>query len=166
MKSCFFAVMADYSAHPLSTKDVEQRFTAIAASVVDSERHLELMSDFERLVQDRTAYVKANCTAGNPRAHPKPGKSESGAGGSHPICPITDGQKLMNDYAHACFSSILNADEKQREHNQKSCNPVDALIGGAFAARPVKRNDFVNVPKAMDAYWKEWENLESQEVWK
>ena len=40
------------------------------------------------------------------------------------------------------------------------------LIGGAFAARPVKRNDFVNVPKAMDAYWKEWKNLESQEVWK
>ena len=70
----------------------------------------------------------------------------------------------MNDFAHACFSSILNPNEKQREHNQKSGNPVDALIGSAFAARPVKRNDFVKLPKAMGAYWKEWKDIESGRV--
>ena len=48
MNSCFFAGMADYSAHPLFTEDVEQRLTAIAASVVDSERQFELIPDFER----------------------------------------------------------------------------------------------------------------------
>ena len=78
MKSCFFAGMADYSAHPLFTEDVEHRFTAIAASVVDSERQLDLASDFEKLVQESTAFVKANRTADNPRAHPKPGKAKSG----------------------------------------------------------------------------------------
>ena len=46
------------------------------------------------------------------------------------------------------------------------CNPFDALIGGAFAARPVKRNEFTGIQKAMDAYWIEWKNLESRQVWK
>ena len=173
MKSCFFAGMGDYSAHPLFTDDVEQRFTAIAAAVVDSERQLDLVSDFEKLVQHRSTYVKNNRTADNPRARPKPGRAKGGAAGSYPGGPTedatglpTDGQTLMGDYAHACFSSILNPNEKQREHNPQSCNPFDALLGGAFAARLVTRNEFLSVPKAMDAYWKECKNLESQEVWK
>ena len=73
---------------------------------------------------------------------------------------------LMDKYAHACFSSNMNPNAKVRKHNQKSCNPFDALIGGAFAARPVKRNEFTGVQKVMDAYWTGWKNLESRQVWK
>ena len=63
-------------------------------------------------------------------------------------------------------SAALNLNAKVGQHNQKSCNPFDALIGGAFAARPVKRKEFASIQKAMDAYWTEWKNLESRQVWK
>ena len=32
-------------------------------------------------------------------------------------------------------------------------------------ARPVKRSEFVGDPIAMEAYWKEWSNLEVKGVW-
>ena len=39
--------------------------------------------------------------------------------------------------------------------------PMSVLV-----AKPVSRSEFINNPKAMEAYWKEWTNLESKEVWK
>ena len=74
--------------------------------------------------------------------------------------------QMMNDYAHACFNSIMIPNQKGREHNQKSCSPFDALIGGACAAIPVQRKEYTNIQWATDAYWKEWDNLESREGWK
>ena len=50
------------------------------------------------------------------------------------------------------------------EHHQKTCNPFDAVSAGAFAARPVKRNEYMNIKEALDAYWKECKNLQSREV--
>ena len=35
-----------------------------------------------------------------------------------------------------------------------------------FAARPVRRNDYINDGKAMAAYRKEWEHFEQREVWR
>ena len=35
-----------------------------------------------------------------------------------------------------------------------------------LAARPVSRNEYTGVPQAMDAYWAEWNNLESKGVWR
>ena len=36
---------------------------------------------------------------------------------------------------------------------------------GFFAARPVRRNDYIGDTEAMKAYWKEWKNLEKRRVW-
>lgn len=36
---------------------------------------------------------------------------------------------------------------------------------GCFVARSVRRNDYINDPVAMKAYWKEWGNLEKRRVW-
>ena len=48
MNSCFFAGMTNYFAHPLSTDDVDERFSFIAAAVGDSERQFDLVADFEK----------------------------------------------------------------------------------------------------------------------
>ena len=79
---------------------------------------------------------------------------------------IKEGKEHKNDYAHACFNGIMNPDAKTREHNKSPCNLFDVLIGGVFAARLAKRNEFTGIQRAMDAYWAEWKNLESGEVWK
>ena len=31
--------------------------------------------------------------------------------------------------------------------------------------RPVSRSEYLDNPKAMEAYWKEWSNLEARETW-
>ena len=33
-------------------------------------------------------------------------------------------------------------------------------------SKPVQRKDFIHDEEARNAYWKEWNNLESKEVWK
>ena len=48
MKSCFFAGMADYSAHPMFTDDVNERFAAISSTVVTAERQVDLVAEFEK----------------------------------------------------------------------------------------------------------------------
>ena len=50
-------------------------------------------------------------------------------------------------------------------HRQKNVAPSKFPLSMA-SARPVNRSEFAKHPAAMDAYWKEWSNLESKEVWK
>ena len=35
-----------------------------------------------------------------------------------------------------------------------------------LVARPVTRAEYIKNPKAMEAYWKEWSNLEAKQVWR
>ena len=37
---------------------------------------------------------------------------------------------------------------------------------GLHSVRPVPRNEFVGDTIAMEAYWKEWKNLETKGVWR
>ena len=40
-----------------------------------------------------------------------------------------------------------------------------ALPFSILVARPVSRGECLDNPKAMDAYWKEWRNLEAKQTW-
>ena len=52
-----------------------------------------------------------------------------------------------------------------RTHREK-VGPSGMLPMSVLVAKPVSRSEFINNPKAMEAYWKEWTNLESKEVWR
>ena len=48
-------------------------------------------------------------------------------------------------------------------HRQKISG---ALAPSFLTCRPVSRSEFLNHPQAMDAYWKEWHNLEGKNVFR
>ena len=87
MKSCAFAGMRDYSAHPAFTDDADDRFAAIAHAVVDSERQFDMVSDFEQNVQDRVNYVRKNATPTNPRCRGPADRDAAGTAGLNPGGP-------------------------------------------------------------------------------
>ena len=77
--------MRDYLAHPMFTNDADDRFAAIAKTVVNSESQFDLVSDFEKLVQDRASYVRDKSTLTNPRCRGSADAPQVGLLGSIPV---------------------------------------------------------------------------------
>ena len=83
---------------------------------------------------------------------------------------ICDGVKKVNDTASAGFAAMLEelrefsetgtnvkkekGLKKHGNHRQKNLYGMN--MPGFFAARPVRRNDYINDETAMGAYCKEW----------
>ena len=49
----------------------------------------------------------------------------------------------------------------RQKHDDRCILPHSVLV-----ARSVSRSEFIAKPKAMEAYWKEWDNLEKKSVWR
>ena len=71
---------------------------------------------------------------------------------------------MMDELKEFSKVGTKSKDKKPGYHREKHLygNPMP----GFFAARPVKRNDYVGDADAMAAYWKEWMNLEKRKVWR
>ena len=78
------------------------------------------------------------------------------------------GVKEENDVASNAFISMLEELEIHRsmEHNERRPEGSHLNDPGFFAARPVTRSEYASDTNAMEAYWKEWKNLESKNVWR
>ena len=68
----------------------------------------------------------------------------------------------MNEYATAAFMSMMEelredkgVDAEEKRHQQHR-SKINGSMPGFFAAKPVKRNEYLNDTDAMKAYWKEW----------
>ena len=86
---------------------------------------------------------------------------------------VCDGVKVVNDQSSDAFISMMEelkefsqtgTNTKKKGHREKHLYGRSAP--GFFAARPVRRNDYINNDTAMQAYWKEWKNLEKRRVWR
>ena len=63
--------------------------------------------------------------------------------------------------------SIMKGHMAASTHRERNIVEDSAtMIRNLMVAKPVPRSEFIHNPKAMDAYWKEWSNLESKRVWK
>ena len=59
------------------------------------------------------------------------------------------------------FAMHSNRGRHRQKHDDRCILPHSVLV-----ARSVSRAEFIANPKAMEAYWKEWENLEKKSVWR
>ena len=124
---------------------------------VKSQRHgAEQMGLFETRVNERRDYVGRH------------GRSLCGA----ELMEVSDLSKLLRvdtEGPHAAFigcgGSTLGAQETHRERIdiQEGINGMQP--GYLNVARPVPRKEFAGNKAAMEAYWKEWTNLEKKETW-
>ena len=78
--------------------------------------------------------------------------------------------------AHAAPPRLLNATDFSEHDNftmrskvgrhRNRVRPEPILPYNILVARSVSRSEFLNNDDAMKAYWKEWQNLESKQVWR
>ena len=59
------------------------------------------------------------------------------------------------------FTMHSSRGRHRRKHDNRCILPHSVMV-----ARSVSRNEFISNPKAMDAYWKEWDNLQEKNVWR
>ena len=64
------------------------------------------------------------------------------------------------------FSRVGQKPRKKERGHHCEKRLYDNSMPGFYAARPVKRNDYIHDGDAMATYWKEWKNLEKREVWR
>ena len=58
------------------------------------------------------------------------------------------------------FTMHSSRGRHRKKYDQKCIMPHSVLV-----ARSVSRSEFISNLKAMDAYWKEWDNLEKKEFY-
>ncbi len=74
------------------------------------------------------------------------------------------GPELLDNRAHAGFDAMFTPAGNNTEHRSKHIeSPGGPLLG---AARPVAKNAYLVSEQAMEAYWKEWKNLERKQTWR
>ncbi len=69
---------------------------------------------------------------------------------------------------HERWSCEFEKKSAQGWHREKAAKPFEhnAIAHSLLVARPVSRTEFLANPKAMEAYWKELQNLEQKGVWR
>ena len=84
---------------------------------------------------------------------------------------VCDGVQIVNDQSSEAFISMIEelkefsqtgTNVKKKGHREKHLYGRSAP--GFFAARPVRRNDYINNTAAMQAYWKEWKLGEEESM--
>ncbi len=111
---------------------------------------LEEIAVFEKAVDVRYAFVAKHGRSSNTvEATDMAGLMQHGLG------PKLLNARYVDSYVEGQTRS------KQSRHRQKLPN---RLMPSLLAARPVSRNEYIGNRKAMEAYWKEWNNLESKNV--
>ena len=114
---------------------------------VQRER-LEEMAWFEREVDARTNARKSVANWSKDHAGDIAGLS------AHDSPPRLLRQDDLTD------GDVLRLSKTHRE----KVGPTGMLPMSVLVAKPVSRSEFIDNPKAMETYWKEWNNLESKEV--
>ena len=161
--------MEDSSKHALLHDN--PMFEAICAAMEESEKKWGSVSEFEAAVSDRFKEVMDRGRGPISVARRKADDAKA-ADSLNAIDPsiVCDGVKVVNDQSSDASISMLQElkEYSQTGTNKKKGHREKHLYGrsspGFFAARPVRRNDYVNNTDAMKAYWKEWKNLEKRRV--
>ena len=72
--------------------------------------------------------------------------------------------RLLNEYDILETNHFLRRSKRARHRDKIDASPI--LPYSMLVAKSVSRKDYVNNSAAMDAYWKEWNNLERKGVWR
>jgi hypothetical protein len=60
---------------------------------------------------------------------------------------------------------IFRRSTRHAHRDKATATEQTRLPFNTLVARPVSRSEYMSNPKAMEAYWKEWENLEKRQTW-
>jgi len=129
---------------PNAAMDIERQRSALEELVV-----------FEREVHNRYWFCKEKDTAKSEVAE----KSE--------LCGLevrSEPPRLLNDTDFRDDDSFANHSRLSR-HRQKTVSG-SVLPHSLLIARSVSKPEFVGNKKAMEACWKEWNNVEKKDVWR
>ena len=72
--------------------------------------------------------------------------------------------RLMTEFDIRESNHFLGRSKRARHREKVDNAPV--LPFSMLVAKSVSRKDYLGNPRAMDAYWKEWSNLERKGVWR
>ena len=132
-----------------------EAFPGLYAAIQAQREQWEEIASFEMAAKARGKYV---------RAHGRDCKSKRSVDadlcslGVHSAPPLISGASLLPDCDtfHRSQQGYWRSTRVAAEQV-----PLDFLV-----ARPVSRSEFLENPLAMEAYWKEWTNLEERKVWR
>ena len=123
---------------------------------IERERsYLEEITHFEEAANRRMMYVQRNPSVRGAQA-----AEQADLDGLQAHIPeprlLTD-----DDIAKEHYFGL----SKQFRHREKNAVTFD-MPGLLAGAKPVTRNEFMKDEHGVEAYWKEWQNLEQKKVWK
>ena len=129
-------------------------FDNMYARIERERSSLENIAASENQVHARMCYLKENG-----RSHDNAVQAELNSLAEHDTVPrilakddFRDGQDF--------------GESAQFRHREKQNSSGSMLPFTLYTSRPVNRNEYVGNKDAMDAYWKEWSNLETKGVWR
>ena len=171
--------MHDNSDHSLLA---DSMFEPICAAVEESEKSWNSVAEFEDAVSRRFSFINGKGGRMKKKVYQsksatKPPNGDAGdvnevysktftsdkMSDSPAVDPsvVRDGIDGMNEYATAAFMSMMEelredkgVDVEEKRHQQHR-SKINGSMPGFFAAKPVKRNEYLNDTDAMKAYWKE-----------
>ena len=168
--ACGASAMDDNSKHALLHDN--PMFASICAAMEEAEKSWGHVSEYEAAVSLRFKEIMDHG-----RGPVSAARRKAAAAAKDVVNPLNsidpsivcDGVKVVNDQSSDAFISMMEelkefsqtgTNTKKKGHREKHLYGRSAP--GFFAARPVRRNDYINNDTAMQAYWKEWKNLEKR----
>ena len=114
------------------------------------QQEMDEIALFEQQVSARQAYVAKFGNSSSTQEH-----ADMAGLAMHGMGPRLLNARYMDSYSDSQRSA-------QARHRSKLSG---RMLPSLLAARPVTRTEYEKIPKALDAYWKEWNNLEAKNVW-
>ena len=128
-------------------------------NAIETQRsRLEELACFEREVHKRSA-LRQSKENGLPREQKEESACLLALAEAHNAPP-----RILAEHDFHESDSFAMRSNLGRHRTRVQSTPV--LPHSILVARSVSRSEFINNDKAMEAYWKEWRNLEAKTVWR